>query len=450
MDPPGARRYRFAGRAETRPIEHDRPVLPRQPLHPRRHGPAPITVRGAGSVSTPRATGAPDFGAAAYRTGEVPVVVHGVRDAQHLAALVALVERVPGVVRVVATDGAAEGDRLLTVRLSRPTPLSSEIRGRLGRGLVSCTTVGARIEVVLAGTGRDAADTVAWPPAPAGRRTPGTPSRPWSHAPGAPAWSADVPAPAPPPPSADAPAGLTGAFDAEDDLSILIFDRDLRVRTTFGGLHARSARLPASVVGMTLREIARPGDYDGLVRAAHAALGGTPGTLEIHSGSSDRTYDATLSPLREDGEVRGVLIILRDVTQRHADEALLAELTEVFELTFDHSPAGQGLLSPDGRWLRVNDPLRRLLGRSEDALVGRRVQDVTHPADVDHEQGLLYEVAAGRSRGYELVKRFVHGGGEPVRAYVRMSAVPAPDGAVRGLIAHVVDADRWDDDEVAS
>lgn len=274
------------------------------------------------------------------------------------------------------------------------------------------------------------------------RRTPGTPTRPWSRTSGSSAWAPEDPAPGPSPSAAVAPAGLTHAFDAEDDLSILILDRDLRFRSAFGGLHARASRPPGPVVGRTLREVVRQGDLVGLDVAVHAALAGTPRTLEVRSAGPARIYDTTVSPLRVSGAVAGVLVVLRDVTQRHDDEALLAELTEVFELTFDHSPAGQGLLSPDGRWLRVNDALRRLLGRSEDTLVGRRLHDVTHPEDVEREQRLLDEVAAGRSRGYDLVKRFVDGGGDPVRCSVRISAVPAPDGTVRGLIAHVVEADR--------
>lgn len=289
--------------------------------------------------------------------------------------------------------------------------------------------------------------TPGWVPPAGARRTAGRPTRPWSQAAGARAWSAPAPGPAvaaASPPDLE-PTGIAEAFGAEEDLSIVVLDTRLRVRTAFGGLHARSSRLPRSIVGLTFEEVAPAARYPGLATQVAAALDGTGGSLDVRSASSGRVYHATVSPVTDGGAVRGCLIVLRDVTRRHEDESLLAELTEVFELAFDHSPAGQGLLSPDGRWLRVNDALRRMLGRSEDVLVGRSVHDVTHPDDVDRENALLYELVAGRSGAYEIEKRFVHGGGDPVRAYVRMSPVAAPDGTVRGLIAHVVDADRWNE-----
>lgn len=74
------------------------------------------------------ASTAPDFGASAYSTGDVALLVRGVRDAQHLEALVAIVRRVRGVVRVDVVVEPAPGDHLLTVAQSRPTALASEIR----------------------------------------------------------------------------------------------------------------------------------------------------------------------------------------------------------------------------------------------------------------------------------------------------------------------------------
>jgi PAS domain S-box-containing protein len=243
--------------------------------------------------------------------------------------------------------------------------------------------------------------------------------------------------------AADAASTLE-AFAAEDDLSILIWDAELTVRAAYGGLHARSPRLRGRVVGRHVDDVLPPDPYAGLSDLLRGALAGGGGGLEVTSATGEHHYRITVNPVHEGTRIVGCMSVSRDVTRQHDDGLLLAELTEVFGTAFDRSPSGQALLSPTGQWLRVNDALRRLLGRGEDELLGASLRDVTHHDDTAREQALLREVLAGDADGYEIEKRFVRGGGTTVRAFVRMSPIRAVDGAVRGFVAHVVDADRWE------
>jgi PAS domain S-box-containing protein len=125
------------------------------------------------------------------------------------------------------------------------------------------------------------------------------------------------------------------------------------------------------------------------------------------------------------------------------DRRLFAELAAAFEASFSRSPAGQALVSPAGRWLRVNDALARLLGRDADGLVGTDVRDLGRPDDGDAEAGLHTAVARGRQQRYTVQRQVVRADGSRVRIRAEMTAIRDDEGELRGFIAHVVDADAW-------
>src|SRR5713226_1874263 len=53
-----------------------------------------------------------------------------------------------------------------------------------------------------------------------------------------------------------------------------------------------------------------------------------------------------------------------------------------FRATFDHAAVGIAHIAPNGRWLRVNGALCRILGYPVDELLTKSLQDVTYPDDL--------------------------------------------------------------------
>jgi PAS domain-containing protein len=58
------------------------------------------------------------------------------------------------------------------------------------------------------------------------------------------------------------------------------------------------------------------------------------------------------------------------------------ESEQVFRATFDRAAIGIAHVSPEGRWLRVNQRLCDLLGYDRAELAARTWREITHPADL--------------------------------------------------------------------
>ena len=76
-----------------------------------------------------------------------------------------------------------------------------------------------------------------------------------------------------------------------------------------------------------------------------------------------------------------------------------------------HSPIGFGVTALNGRFLRVNRRLCRMLGYRSDELQQRTLYDVIHADDVEATSVAVGEMMRGESESVELERRFLgHGG----------------------------------------
>jgi diguanylate cyclase (GGDEF)-like protein/PAS domain S-box-containing protein len=120
----------------------------------------------------------------------------------------------------------------------------------------------------------------------------------------------------------------------------------------------------------------------------------------------------------------------------------LAELgssEERFRLALDQAPIGIALVGMDGHWLRVNDALLKLVGRSRQELLAVTFQEITHPDDLVADLANVADLVAGRRDSYQMDKRYVHADGRPVWVRLTSGLVRAPDGRPLHLVAHVED-----------
>jgi len=78
-----------------------------------------------------------------------------------------------------------------------------------------------------------------------------------------------------------------------------------------------------------------------------------------------------------------------------------------FRSLFELSAVGAAQVSPEGRYLRVNQKYCQMLGYSEQELLQRAVVDVTYPDDREESAVILSSSFSGEPEEYSIEKRYL-------------------------------------------
>lgn len=99
------------------------------------------------------------------------------------------------------------------------------------------------------------------------------------------------------------------------------------------------------------------------------------------------------------GEVSGLLVSARDITERRLAERALAESEKKYRDIFEHSPAGI-VIHQEGKVSFLNPAMVRMTGyASAEEVVGRPIMEFVHP---DYHERLAEEIEVVYARGGEL------------------------------------------------
>lgn len=124
--------------------------------------------------------------------------------------------------------------------------------------------------------------------------------------------------------------------------------------------------------------------------------------------------------------------------QRKADTALL-ENEERFRQIFDAAPIGKALVSPAGRWFKVNPAMCRMLGYAPDELIGRSFEQMTHPEDARVERPLRERLVQGEINQYTVTKRYYHKDGHPIWTQATVASVRDSGGRLDYVVVQLTD-----------
>ena len=128
-----------------------------------------------------------------------------------------------------------------------------------------------------------------------------------------------------------------------------------------------------------------------------------------------------------------------DITDRFLAEAALRESEQRFRAIFEQAAIGIAQVSPDGKFLKVNPGLCKIVGYSEAELLLREVRDITHPEDLDAEQSYSQKLLAGEIQSYSMEKRFIRKDGEFVWTNLAVSLVRQTSGEIKYAIGVIED-----------
>jgi PAS domain S-box-containing protein len=128
------------------------------------------------------------------------------------------------------------------------------------------------------------------------------------------------------------------------------------------------------------------------------------------------------------GRVLGVFAAARDITQIKRAQGALRESEKWLRAVFDNAPVGIEEVSPSGEFVRVNRRFCQITGYTAEELRSRRIQDITHPDDLDASPAGLQRLIAGELNTDAFEKRYLRKDGDVVWAEVSYAAVRDPDG----------------------
>ncbi len=222
--------------------------------------------------------------------------------------------------------------------------------------------------------------------------------------------------------------------------SALVFDRDLRYVLAGGHALEHEGLDAAELEGMPAEEVLvgeRWSTYEPLYRSA---LNGETRSLEVWSSDDTRCYQVEVGPLRgAAGEIVGGVAVSRDITPRkHAEEAR-RHAQERFELVFEQAPIGMALLTPEGRWVRVNPALLTITGYTSEELLAKSLEEITHPDDLSADLEYVRRLLAGEITHYEMERRYFHARGHVISTVLSVSVMRDRRGRPQHFIAQIQD-----------
>jgi PAS domain S-box-containing protein len=147
----------------------------------------------------------------------------------------------------------------------------------------------------------------------------------------------------------------------------------------------------------------------------------------------------------------GVVVTLRDVTARMRAERQLRASEERYRVMLASAAAGFANVGLDGRYLRVNRRFCEITGYSEQEMLARTYQEITHPDDLELHAVQAQRVVSGEIPWYSVRKRYIRKDGTVVWVEVTVGALRDEDGRIYQYVDTVTDitAQKRAQDEVA-
>jgi diguanylate cyclase (GGDEF)-like protein/PAS domain S-box-containing protein len=228
-----------------------------------------------------------------------------------------------------------------------------------------------------------------------------------------------------------------------DDLpdALVVLSRDGRIRDVNVNLITLTGLSREELIGTYFTDLFDEHDRDRLV------------ALWISLQHNDTMIAPTLTFVRHDGvqvlleadanlplrDPDRVVIALRDVTLRVAEAHRLERARERFRLAFHGAPTGMALsTAPDGVLIDVNESLMTMLGRTREDLIGRTVEEISHPDDWQRHTTLLRRANDHDGDNYRMERRYIRGDGGVVWARTWVSIMDDGEGGSLA-IAHIED-----------
>jgi PAS domain S-box-containing protein len=126
--------------------------------------------------------------------------------------------------------------------------------------------------------------------------------------------------------------------------------------------------------------------------------------------------------------------VASDITEEH-----LRESEEKFRSSFTYASIGMALVNIEGRFLKVNDSLCKMLGFSENELLDKTFQNITHPDDLNADLNFQARLLKEEISHYQIEKRYITKSGNIIWVLLSVTMVHDANGRPLYFIKQVQD-----------
>lgn len=132
-------------------------------------------------------------------------------------------------------------------------------------------------------------------------------------------------------------------------------------------------------------------------------------------------------------------VFFRDINERRSARKRLLESEERFRRSFESSPLGMVIVTPERQYIRANQNFCQMIGYREDEIIGRYTRDFTYPDDKEKTAALVGQLFAGEIASYTIDKRYHHKDNYDVWARLSVSLVRDEQGTPLYMIGQIQD-----------
>ena len=133
------------------------------------------------------------------------------------------------------------------------------------------------------------------------------------------------------------------------------------------------------------------------------------------------------------------IALITDISERKAVEESLRQAEERFRAIFQNVGVGINLVLPSGHYVATNPAFQRMLGYSEDELLGKHFSEVTYPPDIITDEFIDKQLEENPNHTAEFEKRYVRADGSIFWGRVLVSEIRNQDATLALQVTVVED-----------
>lgn len=119
----------------------------------------------------------------------------------------------------------------------------------------------------------------------------------------------------------------------------------------------------------------------------------------------------------------GYIITWKELKGQKHNQCFLEQINHKFATTFENALIGVLILNIKGRIIKANKAFEKIIGYSEEELIQKTMEDITHPEDFPISQQCLTMIAEGTVPYYHLEEKYLHKDGNIVWCNLSVTVV---------------------------